>query len=34
MVAVLTIGLIGYLLDRSVLQLQRWLSWDKASASR
>lgn len=34
MVAVLTIGLIGYLLDRTVLQLQRWLSWDKASASR
>jgi nitrate/nitrite transport system permease protein len=34
MVAVLTIGLIGYLLDRSMLQLQRFLSWDKASASR
>jgi len=34
MVAVLTIGVIGYLLDRTMLQLQRWLSWDKASASR
>ncbi|HTQ99599.1 MAG TPA: ABC transporter permease [Candidatus Acidoferrum sp.] len=34
MVAVLAIGLIGFLLDRSMLQLQRWLSWDKASASR
>ena len=34
MVAVLTIGLIGFLLDRTMLQLQRWLSWDKASASR
>ena len=34
MVAVLTIGLIGFLLDRTVLQLQRLLSWDKASASR
>jgi nitrate/nitrite transport system permease protein len=34
MVAVLTIGLIGYLLDRAMLQLQRLLSWDKATASR
>ena len=34
MVAVLTIGLIGFLLDRTMLQLQRFLSWDKASASR
>ncbi|MEY4640404.1 MAG: hypothetical protein RLZZ227_398 [Pseudomonadota bacterium] len=34
MVAILTIGLIGYLLDRTMLQLQRALSWDKASASR
>jgi nitrate/nitrite transport system permease protein len=34
MVAGLTIGLIGFLLDRTVLQLQRFLSWDKASASR
>ncbi|HEY0961084.1 MAG TPA: ABC transporter permease [Pseudomonadales bacterium] len=34
MVAVLTIGLIGFLLDVTMLQLQRLLSWDKASASR
>jgi nitrate/nitrite transport system permease protein len=34
MVAILTIGLIGFLLDRTMLQLQRFLSWDKASASR
>jgi nitrate/nitrite transport system permease protein len=34
MVAVLTIGVIGFMLDRTMLQLQRWLSWDKASASR
>ncbi|MBA6416739.1 ABC transporter permease [Colwellia sp. 6M3] len=32
MTAVLTIGLIGYLLDRTMLQLQRMLSWDKSSA--
>ncbi|MBA6327062.1 ABC transporter permease [Colwellia sp. MB02u-6] len=32
MTAVLTIGLIGYLLDRTMLQLQRILSWDKSSA--
>lgn len=34
MVAVLTIGAIGFLLDRSMLQIQRFVSWDKASASR
>ena len=34
MTAVLTIGLIGYLLDRTMLQLQRMLSWDKSSAQR
>jgi nitrate/nitrite transport system permease protein len=34
MAAVVTIGFIGYLLDRSMLQLQRWVSWDKSSASR
>ena len=34
MVAIITIGLIGFLLDRTMLQLQRLLSWDKASASR
>ncbi|WP_035387078.1 ABC transporter permease [Ferrimonas senticii] len=32
MTAVLVIGLIGYLLDRTMLLLQRCLSWDKASA--
>lgn len=32
MTAVLAIGLIGYLLDRTMLQLQRILSWDKSSA--
>ncbi len=34
MVAVLVIGLIGFLLDRGMLLLQRWLSWDKAAAVR
>jgi nitrate/nitrite transport system permease protein len=34
MVAILTIGAIGFLLDRSMLQVQRLVSWDKASASR
>lgn len=34
MAAVVVIGMIGFLLDRGMLQLQRWLSWDKASASR
>jgi len=34
MVAVLTIGLIGYLLDRAMLALQRAVSWDKQSATR
>ncbi|GAA6151768.1 ABC transporter permease [Pseudoteredinibacter isoporae] len=29
MTAVLVIGLIGFILDRSMLQLQRLLSWDK-----
>jgi len=33
MVAVVTIGLIGLLLDRGMLMLQRLLSWDKASAT-
>ena len=32
MTAVLVIGLIGYLLDLAMLQLQRRLSWDKSSA--
>ncbi len=34
MVAVLTIGLIGYLLDRSMLALQRYVSWDKTAIFR
>ncbi|MBM7455361.1 nitrate/nitrite transport system permease protein [Oceanisphaera litoralis] len=34
MVAVVVIGLIGYLLDRLMLALQQRLSWDKSSASR
>ena len=29
MAAVVVIGLIGFLLDRGVLALQRWFSWDK-----
>ncbi|MBU2925741.1 ABC transporter permease [Colwellia sp. 4_MG-2023] len=32
MTAVIVIGLIGYMLDRTMLQLQRMLSWDKSSA--
>tara|TARA_R110001592_G_scaffold355991_1_gene657219 strand:+ start:11741 stop:12739 length:999 start_codon:yes stop_codon:yes gene_type:complete len=34
MAAVVVIGIIGFLLDRGMLLLQRWLSWDKASATR
>jgi nitrate/nitrite transport system permease protein len=34
MVAVLTIGLIGYLLDRCMLSLQRYVSWDKSAIFR
>ena len=34
MVAVLTIGLIGYLLDRGMLALQRYVSWDKSAVFR
>ena len=34
MVAVLVIGLVGYLLDRSMLLLQRKLSWDKNAVLR
>ena len=32
--AVLVIGLIGFLLDRGMLTLQRFFSWDKASVAR
>jgi nitrate/nitrite transport system permease protein len=34
MVAVLVIGLIGFLLDRGMLLLQRWASWDKSAVLR
>lgn len=34
MAAVVVIGFIGFLLDRCMLQLQRWVSWDKSSAVR
>jgi nitrate/nitrite transport system permease protein len=34
MVAVIAIGFIGFLLDRGMLMLQRWLSWDKAAVMR
>ncbi len=34
MVAVLTIGLIGFLLDRGMLELQRRVSWDKQAVTR
>lgn len=31
MAAVVVIGFIGFLLDRCMLQLQRWVSWDKST---
>jgi nitrate/nitrite transport system permease protein len=34
MVAVLTIGAIGYLLDRGMLLLQKLFSWDKQAIVR
>lgn len=34
MVAVITIGLIGFLLDRVMLMIQRKVSWDKSAATR
>ena len=33
MVAVIVIGFIGFLLDRTMQQIQRFVSWDKASAT-
>lgn len=33
-VAVLTIGLIGFILDRSLLALQSWINWDKSAVIR
>jgi nitrate/nitrite transport system permease protein len=34
MVAVIAIGFVGFLLDRGMLMLQRWISWDKAAVMR
>ena len=34
MVAVLTIGVIGYVLDRGMLLLQQRVSWDKQAVLR
>lgn len=34
MIAILTIGIIGYLLDRTMLTLQRKFSWDKQAITR
>ena len=34
MAAVVVIGFIGFLLDRGMLQIQKFVSWDKASATR
>ena len=34
MVAVITIGLIGFCLDLLMLTIQRWLSWDKSAVLR
>ncbi|MBU2882034.1 ABC transporter permease [Psychrosphaera sp. B3R10] len=34
MTAVIVIGLIGFMLDRTMMQLQRMLSWDKTSEVR
>ena len=34
MTAILTIGFIGFLLDRCMLEIQKFVSWDKASVSR
>lgn len=33
-VAVLVIGVIGFLLDRTLLLVQRWVNWDKSSVAR
>lgn len=33
-VAVLVIGLIGFLLDRTILALQSWVNWDKSAIVR
>lgn len=33
MAAVVVIGCIGFMLDRGMLQLQRYFSWDKSSSA-
>ena len=33
MAAVIVIGLIGFVLDRGMLQLQRFVSWDKSTTT-
>lgn len=33
-VAVLVIGVIGFLLDRAMLLIQRWVNWDKSAVAR
>jgi nitrate/nitrite transport system permease protein len=34
MVAVLVIGCLGFILDRSMLLLQRWATWDRNAVLR
>ncbi len=34
MVAVLVIGIIGFMLDRAMLMLQKWVSWDRNAVLR
>jgi nitrate/nitrite transport system permease protein len=34
MVAVLAIGIIGFMLDRGMLMIQRYASWDKNAVLR
>ncbi|BBP43727.1 ABC transporter permease [Thiosulfativibrio zosterae] len=34
MVAVIVIGIVGFFLDRGMLMIQRWVSWDKSVALR
>jgi nitrate/nitrite transport system permease protein len=34
MVAILVIGLIGFLLDRLMLMIQQWVNWDKSAVIR
>ena len=34
MVAILVIGFIGFLLDRAMLTIQKWVNWDKSAVVR